>query len=233
MQPTYLPWLGYFDLLDHVEAFVLLDNVQFEKQSWQQRNRIRTSKGLEWLSVPVLHSGLFGQLICDSRITNSHFVTKHLKAIGINYGRTPFFSEFFPDFARCLTEAASNGSLAKLNFAMICWVAQKLGITTPIYVSSQLDCNGTRSSLIISICRSLSANEYLSPIGSTDYLKEDRSQFERAELRVWIHEYEHPVYKQCYSPFMPYACAMDLLFNEGPCALEIIRSGRRDSLALP
>jgi len=232
MQPTYLPWVGYFDLIDRVEAFVLLDNVQFEKQSWQQRNRIRTPQDLQWLIVPILHNGHFGQLICDTRISNSQFVTKHLKTLQQAYGRAPFFSEFFPEFSQCLTEGAGNGNLANLNLGLIRWVMEKLKITTPLYISSHMGCEGKRSSLLVNICRHLSADEYLSPVGSADYLRQDRELFEQSGIRVWLHGYEHPLYRQVYAPFIPYACVIDLLFNEGPRALEIIRSGRRDPLAL-
>jgi hypothetical protein len=232
MQPTYLPWIGYFDLIDRVEAFVLLDNVQFEKQSWQQRNRIRTAKDLEWLSIPILNTGHSGQLICDTRIASLQFVGKHLRALKMNYGRVRFFNEIFPEFDRCLNEAAASGMLADLNLGLIRWLVQKLGITTPLHVSSQMGCEGRRSGLLVNICQRLGADEYLSPVGSADYLREDRGQFDQAGIRVWLHGYEHPVYRQLYLPFLPYACVMDLLFNEGPRALEIIRSGRRDPLAL-
>lgn len=232
MQPTFLPWVGYFDLIDRVEAFVLLDNVQFEKQSWQQRNQIRTAKDLEWLSVPVLHSGHSGQLICDTRIANIQFITKHLKTIELNYRRAEFFKEYFQEFEACLNEAGATCKLADLNLRLIRWVVQKLGITTPLFVNSETGCEGKRSGLLVGICQHLGASQYLSPVGSAEYLREDRSQFEQAGIQVWLHGYEHPVYRQLYTPFMPYACVLDLLFNEGPRALEIIRSGRREPTAL-
>lgn len=232
MQPTYLPWVGYFDLMDRVDAFVLLDNVQFEKQSWQQRNRIRTAKELEWLSLPILNSGHSGQLIVETRTSGLQFVAKHLKTIAMNYGRSAFFKDEFPVFEQRFKGAAASGGLADLNIGLIRWLAERLGIATPLHISSQMPCNGKRSELLVDICRHLGAGEYLSPVGSAEYLREDRHLFDTATIQVRLHGYEHPVYRQVYPPFMPFATALDLLFNEGPRALEILRSGRRDSILL-
>src|SRR5580704_12957199 len=98
-QPTYLPWLGYFDLIDQVDVFVLLDNVQFEKQSWQQRNRIKTPTGLQWLTVPVIFRGRFGQLIKDVEIREAEFWRNHLRAIELNYRRARFFHQYFEELS--------------------------------------------------------------------------------------------------------------------------------------
>src|SRR5271155_2267040 len=94
-QPTYLPWLGYFDLIDQVDAFVLLDSVQFEKQSWQQRNRIKTPNGLQWLTAPVRTKGRSAQLIKDVEIAETDFYIKHLNLIQTNYRNAPFFENWF------------------------------------------------------------------------------------------------------------------------------------------
>ncbi len=94
-QPSYLPWLGYFDLIDQVDTFVVLDTVQFEKQSWQQRNRIKTSAGLMWLTVPVVFRGLLGQKILEVEVRDAEFWRKHLRGIEVNYRRAPCFEEYF------------------------------------------------------------------------------------------------------------------------------------------
>src|SRR5216684_6490113 len=101
-QPTYLPWLGYFDLMDQVDVFVLLDDVQFEKQSWQQRNRIKTPVGLQWLTVPVIFKGRFGQLIKDVEIRDPDFWRNHFRAIELNYRRSPFFDHYAEELRSCL-----------------------------------------------------------------------------------------------------------------------------------
>jgi len=104
-QPTYLPWLGFLDLVDQVDTFVLLDNVQFEKQSWQQRNRIKTPTGLLWLTVPVIFRGRLEQKIQQVEIRDSDFSRKHLRAIELNYSHASFFNVHFPAYPRFFKHA--------------------------------------------------------------------------------------------------------------------------------
>src|SRR5205823_3408897 len=143
-QPTYLPWLGYFDLIDQVDAFVLLDSVQFEKQSWQQRNRIKTPTGLQWLTVPVVFRGRLGQRIMEVIIRDPEFPRKHLRAIELNYRRAPFFDRYFPELARILEQHPSGSHLADLNLEIIRWVCAALGIQTTLIRSSELHQDGRR-----------------------------------------------------------------------------------------
>src|SRR5712691_5783894 len=116
-QPTFLPWLGWFDLADQADVMVILDDVQFSKQSWQQRNRIRTPAGLEFLTVPVKRR--LGQLIVDCELADRSFVGKMLKSVHANYARAPFFADAFDEFATTMESAAQSGRLAELNCALI------------------------------------------------------------------------------------------------------------------
>src|SRR5436190_12519578 len=113
-QPTYLPWMGYFDLIDQVDLFVVLDGVQFEKQSWQQRNRIKVRGGLQWLVVPVHFRGRLGQLIKDVEIRECDFWRDHIRAIELAYRKSPFFDRYFPYLAGLL-ESHNKGLLCDLN----------------------------------------------------------------------------------------------------------------------
>lgn len=226
-QPTYLPWLGYFDLIDQVDLFVFLDNVQFEKQSWQQRNRIKTPTGLQWLTVPVAFRGKFGQLIKDVEIRDPEFCKNHLRAIELNYRRAPFFDLYFPELKERFASTAPRSLLADLNIRLIEWIVNILNIRTPMLRSSRMECEGRRSTLLVKLCRTLGANSYLSPLGSMAYLMNDLPLFEEAAVEVRFQHYEHPPYKQLFQAYCPYASVLDLLFNEGPRSIEIIRSGRR------
>ncbi len=114
-QPTYLPWLGYFDLIDQVDTFVVLDTVQFERQSWQHRNRIKTSTGLQWLTVPVVFRDLLGQKILEVEIRDIEFRRKHLRGIEVNYARAPFFEEYFPLRASGIWTTVSSISYPRLH----------------------------------------------------------------------------------------------------------------------
>jgi hypothetical protein len=226
-QPTYLPWLGYFDLLDQVDKFVLLDTVQFEKQSWQQRNRIKTPTGLLWLTVPVVFRGRLGQRIVDVEIREAGFWRDHLRAVELNYRRAPFFDEYYPAWAELLRSASSGPRLAELNISLLCWLAEVLGIKTPIVRSSELAVEGKRTHLLAEVCSLLGATTYVSPIGSADYLLNELPILTGRGVNVVFQHYEHPLYRQLFPPFQSHASALDLLFNEGGNSLPIVRSGRR------
>jgi hypothetical protein len=225
-QPAYLPWLGYFDLMEQVDTFVLLDSVQFEKQSWQQRNRIKTPSGLQWLTVPVVFRGHFGQRICEVDIRDPEFHRQHLRAIELNYRRAPFFQQYFPELSEIL-HGFSSQKLSALTQQLIVWFAGKFGIRTKVLRSSDLEALGRRSELLVSLCQLLRAESYLSPLGSAVYLLDELARFSAAGIDVAFQHYEHPEYRQLFPPFQSHASVLDLIFNEGPNSLAILRSGRR------
>lgn len=227
LQPTFLPWLGWFDIADQVDLLLILDDVAFSKQSWQQRNRLRTLQGLEYVTVPIRSAGRMGQAIRDTETVGLHFVQKLERAISGSYARAPYFKTLFLDFCEALRKSAESGRLSDLNTGLIEWLFSALGIPTPWQSSSTLNTQGKRGEYVAALCEAVGANDYLSPAGAETYLLEDRAAFDRRHIEVWLHEYDHPEYQQAFAPFMPYASTLDLLFNEGPRALDIIRSGRR------
>lgn len=227
MQPTFLPWLGWFDLADQGDVMIILDDVAFSKQSWQQRNRIRTHNGLEFLSVPVKTSGRFGQRIMDCELAAQPFVEKMLKTLRANYAKAPFFETAINELEAAMKTAVGTKRMVELNCALISWMAVRLQITTPMIRASTLGVGGQRGEHVAGICECVSANRYLSPEGAESYLMEDRGAFDRRGISVWIHVYEHPEYPQQFAPFMSYASALDLIFNLGPAAGDLMRSGRR------
>jgi hypothetical protein len=225
MQPTYLPWLGYFDLIDQSTIFVFLDSVQFEKQSWQQRNRIRTAKGLDWLTVPVKVTGRSRQLIRETEIVlSSLFPRKHVRSIEYNYSKAPYFNLYWDKLHEILT--SGENLLCQLNMRLVRWLAEEFGISTHFEISSELGVNGKRTNLLVDICRRLGAKTYLSPVGSAAYLRDEHKVFEENKIQIVFQNFNHPTYHQVHEPFVPYVSAIDLLFNQGDRALEIIRSGR-------
>ncbi len=227
-QPTYLPWIGYLDLIDQVDRFVVLDSVQFAKQSWQQRNRIKTAVGLQWLTVPVELHGRLGGQIREVRIREASFAKDHLRAVELAYRRAPFFEEYYPALVARLLSVQAGSSLLDLNLELLKWFLKILGITTPLVLASQLPATGKRTELLAAICSHLGAQTYLSPLGASDYLLNEMATMSQAGVGVCFQNYVHPEYRQQFPPFVPYASALDLLLNEGPRALEILRSGRRE-----
>jgi UDP-2,4-diacetamido-2,4,6-trideoxy-beta-L-altropyranose hydrolase len=229
-QPAYLPWIGYFDLIDQVDLFVVLDNVQFEKQSWQQRNRIKTPGGLQWLSVPVKFRGRLGQLIQEVEIRDSGFCVNHLRGIELAYRRSPYFERYFPPLKQRIEEMR-GGLLVDLNLTLLQWLAECLGIRTRMVKASTLEASGKRTELLGNICAVSGAKRYISPLGSAAYLLPEQGILQSRGVEVLFQNYEHPVYRQMFPPFEPFASVIDLLFNEGDAGLEVLRRGRRGCLS--
>jgi len=231
-QPTYLPWLGYFDLIDQVDGFVFLDNVQFEKRSWQQRNRIKGPHGLILLTVPVTVSGRFHQTVADAVISDVVHQEKHRRSVEMNYRRSLFFDAYWPSFSSTLQAGWESGRLVELNILLIKWCMRQLGIEKRLWRATDLPCEGRRGELLAKICQYLDANEYLSVPGSAAYLVNEEHEFSSRGIRVFFQRFEHPEYNQLFPPFLPYASAIDLIFNHGTSAIEILRSGRRSSIPI-
>lgn len=223
MQPTYLPWLGYFALMDRVDIFVFLDSVQFERRSWQQRNRIKTAQGIQMLTVPVLTKGRRDQHIADVMIdVTAGFAEKHVRAIANAYAAAPHRDPYMPELIEILRKGHDH--LAALNVDVIQWVAERLGIDTECISSSTLRAAGKKADYLADICDKIGASTYVSPPGSRGYL--DKSDaFDRLGIPVVYNEYKHPTYPQLHGEFLDYLSVVDLLFNVGTDSLRVIRGG--------
>ena len=225
VQPTFMPWSGFFALMNQCDTVVLLDSVQFSKQSWQQRNRIRTDKGLEFLSVPVKTAGRFGQKISEVEIASNDFISSMESKITLHYRKAPFFQDYFPLIMEVFKTKVTEKNLAVLNVGIIKLFVEILGIKAPLVLSSSLKITADRSTLLADICDYFSCSSYLSPRGSSEYLWNDRKIFESRDIKVFLQDFNHPQYRQIYEPFLPFASLCDLVFNEGHSSLNIIKSG--------
>ena len=221
-QPQYLPWLGFFSKLDAADVFVLYDDTQYKHDEWQNRNRIKTPNGVQWLTVPVHHSQ--GEQIWDIRIDNlKPWRRKHAQALATNYARSPYAAQYANDLEVIYSEDWQR--LAELNHALIGLLTGWLGIDTPTLCSSELDYAGRATEALISICKEVGADTYLSGPGGRDYLETER--FAAEGLTLLFHDVEHPVYEQPFGEFVPGLSAVDLCFNCGPQSLALIQAGRR------
>lgn len=219
-QPQYLPWLGFFDKLAQADVFVLLDNVQFKKNEWQNRNRIKGPAGPQWLTVPVGHK--FPQTIAEVEVRESEpWRRKHQRALESNYGKAAHFAEEMPLFADALARPWTH--LAPLNIDLIHKVAARLGIDTEIVLGSQVNARPDPTLRLVDLCRELGADTYLSGAGG-DYLQRER--FAEESIALQLQGYEHPNYEQLHGDFAPYLSVVDLLMNCGKDSFSIIRSGR-------
>lgn len=226
-QPECLPWLGFVDKIRQSDIFVLLDSVQFEKNYFQNRNRIRTAAGVQWLTVPVLTKGQFGQAINDVRIrTAEPWQRRHCRGLALSYGRAPFFDRYFPAMSRIYEQAWEL--LADFNVAVIDWLARAFGYERRFVLASSLSVEGKSSELLARLCVALDAGVYLSGVSGRDYL--DETPFREAGIAVRYQEFRHPVYRQCYEPFIPQMSSLDLLFNVGPEAPAVLEAAGEGEL---
>jgi hypothetical protein len=220
-QPEHLPWLGFFDKLRQADVFVLLDNVQFRKNYFQNRNRIRTQNGAGWVTIPVSTKGLLSQSIREVRIdnqTNPRWRQKVWSTIEQCYRPARYWNQH-ESFLRQIYEKEWT-MLCELNEVFIRYVLDALSINVKILKASDIQAGGKGSELILNICRELNANTYLSGTSGKDYL--DLNPFSAASIAIRFQEFHHPIYRQLHEPFLPCMSAIDLLFNYGPASRKVL-----------
>ena len=222
LQPSYIPWRGYFDLINRADVFVFYDDVQYDKHGWRHRNRIKTPDGVKWLSIPVASKGVVsrGQPIHDTRICwQQAWSRKHLAALTHSYSRAPFFTQY----ESLLNEIYSRHDEHLADFTIAATVATSkcLGIHGKQFVrASELGIAGGKTERIVNILQALGVDTYLSGPSAKAYI--DQSCFDRAGIRVEYAEYRYPEYPQLHPPFDPQVSILDLLFMTGPRAGEHI-----------
>jgi hypothetical protein len=218
-QPAYLPWPGYFDRIARSDLHIVLDHVQFEKNSFTNRNRIRTPAGWCWLTVPVQTRGRFGTLTIDGlEAAGDGWRRRHWDSLRCQYARAPAF-----DTHAGLLEGVYRTEwprLAPLMHTLTGHLLEAFGITTPLRFSSDLAVTGAKDELVLNLCRSVGATTYISgPFGRT-YLRLER--FRQAGVTVLFHDYRPPCYAQAWPDFVPGLSALDLLLNAGERSREVM-----------
>ncbi|MEW6670468.1 MAG: WbqC family protein [Thermodesulfobacteriota bacterium] len=217
-QPQYLPWIGYFDKMLKADAFCYLDNVQYKKNEWQNRNRIKTSQGWQWLTVPVQYR--FPQKINEVKVNNAtDWGRKHLQALTSNYGQAPYFDEYIDFFIGVFQREWV--SLSDLNVRMIEYFRNQLGMGgRPIALASTLKLSDDPTDRLIDICRSLGADTYLAGRDGAKYM--DLERFRARGLKVITQDFQHPRYPQRFGTFESNLSIVDLLFNCGPRSINVL-----------
>jgi len=225
-QPQYLPWLGYFDKMDQADAFCYLDNVQFKKNEWQNRNRLKTAQAWQWLTVPVRYR--FPQKINEVAVNEAvKWQHKHIQALITNYKKAIYFDDYFPIFESVLKQDFK--SISDLNIHMIAKIRGLLGINNkPVVRASELSLSEDPTGRLIDVCKHFGGDTYLAGQDGANYM--DMKQFERSGIKVITQKFEHPKYLQCFGDFQSHMSIIDLIFNCGPESLSIIRTGRREAI---
>ena len=219
-QPQYLPWIGYFDKMRRADVFCYLNDVQYKKNEWQNRNRIKTAQKWQWLTVPVRYR--FPEKINEVRINNStQWSKKHLQALKTNYSRAPYFKEYISVFEDIFSREWEL--ISELNIHLIECLKNALQMKEKkTIISSELTLREDPTDRLIDICKALGADTYLAGQGGADYM--DTTRFAENGLKVIMQEFKHPVYPQLFKDFKSHLSIVDLLFNCGPESLDVIRN---------
>lgn len=221
-QPVYLPWLGLFHKIALAEQFCVFDVVQYQTKDFNNRNKIKTHTGPIWLSVPVESSNHLEKLICDIKIVDNGWNRKHIKSIKHSYLKAPYFK----DYVDALEEQLLGRQyvfLCELNFGMLATFLKLLDINVPVVKASDYQFSGKKSDLVLDMCVTLKASDYIFGEQGENYA--DVDAFRAKGVNVYFQKYNHPVYNQVNGPFEPYMSVIDLLFNCGPASRDIIMSG--------
>jgi hypothetical protein len=224
-QPQYMPWTGYFHKMAGADLFVLLDDVQFKKNEWQHRNRIRNRDGFQWLSVPNTYT--FGQRIMDVRIKHDQdWEAGHLRSLEMCYARAAHYGEYADAFREYYQVRRDTMDVVAADSVRL--LKSLLGITTPLEISSAFNFEGVSTQRLINICRHFGADTYLAGAGGHAYM--DVSLFKKEGIEVEFQQFIPPVYDQRWSTgpgnFVAGLSAIDVIFNCGKVSLDLILGKR-------
>ena len=224
VQSNYIPWRGYFDLVNSADEFILYDDVQYTVRDWRNRNIIKTPQGPKWLTIPVEVKGKYHQKIKDTAVSDPDWARKHWATIVHSYSRAPHFAAYRELFEN-LYLASEDQMLSRINHRFLRAVCQVLGIRTSISWSMDYEMIGDKTERLLNLCRQAGATSSLSGPAAKAYLEEDL--FQREGISVSYIDYsDYPDYAQLYPPFEPKVSVIDLIFNEGPKARDYLKSTR-------
>jgi len=217
-QPNFLPWPGFFHKWMLADTMILLGTVQYEKNEWQNRNRIKTVSGAQWVTVPVKYR--YPQKINEVMIADWHWVRKACNSIEQAYAKAPCFEAYWPSVRETLNQPCDR--LEDLNVALIRVVGEALGCTSALWLASELDVNHTDpTERLIQLCTAVDGDAYLSGQEGRTYLQSER--FAQSGLALYFQQVEAPEYPQLHGDFVSHLSVLDLLFNTGADASAIIR----------
>ena len=220
LQSNYIPWKGYFDLISGVDEFVIYDTVQYTKNDWRNRNKVKTNKGVEWMSIPCYHR--LHQRINETKVSERHWNEKHWKTLVHNYGTTKGFQLYKPLFEE-LYKGELSSYLSEINLMFIKAINGILGIHTKIRRSEEFNISADeKTEKLICICKQSGADVYLSGPRAKPYLNVALMNEEGIYVE-WMYYSEYKEYNQLFPPFQHGVTVLDLIFNEGENAVKYLR----------
>ena len=219
-QPQYLPGARLIAKIARADRFCYFDRVQYERRSFENRNLVKTADGVQWLTVPVRSAEHFTKTGGEIEIVHGSWVRKHCRAIELAYGKAEFFARYFDGL--CNTLSAGHKTLGELNLALLRWFCAQLAVETPIVLASDHHFAGEKSALVLDMCKTLCATEYL--FGEMGEGYADVAAFHAAGVTPRFQNYRQKPYRQLHGAFVYGMSALDILMNEGPQTLSIIRA---------
>ena len=224
LQPGYIPWLGFFNQMFLSDLFIYLDDVQFDRRGWRNRNQIRGPHGAVWLTIPIVQKGRYNQILKETKIDNSsNWQTKHLRSLKHFYSRTRYFVSLYPQIERILKKEWKF--LLDLDVQIINQINQFMGLNVQTEFASHFHIsNHDKTGRLVEICHKSGINDYISGPLCEDYM--DYDQLKAFGINLYLHEYVHPEYPQRFTPFIPFLSIVDLLFNTGRHGLEILKNSQ-------
>lgn len=223
LQPSYIPWRGYFHQVAKADVFIFYDDVQYDKHGWRNRNRIKTPNGLQWLTIPVLTTGVLENRtpISSMKIDwKRDWNRKHWASITQSYQKSPFFDQYMDHFAEIYQHHYEY--LADLTIELTIKLANLIGISSTQFIrsSSLVNITGEKTDRLIQILKKVGADHYISGPSAKNYL--DEASLQAANIRLEYMQYNYPEYPQLYPPFEGQVSILDLLFMTGPETLKYI-----------
>jgi len=222
LQPSYIPWRGYFHQIQKAELFIFYDDVQYDKRGWRNRNRIKTPSGVKWLTIPVHSRGAQTEHIPINQIRicwDTSWNQEHWRTIEYAYHKTPFYEAYAPEISRLYN--IQYELLADFTVELTQVLARMLGIIQTRFLrSSSLPVEGQKTDRLLNILKQVGATHYISGPSARDYVEEDK--FSAAGIGLEYMDYNYPEYPQLYPPYDPQVSILDLLFMTGPDASNYI-----------
>ena len=223
LQSNYIPWKGYFDIINMVDEFILYDDMQYTRRDWRNRNKIMTKDGLLWLSIPVDSKGKFFQKINETKVADPTWVDSHWKSIQYNYAKAKYFPEYSGRIQKVYEMCKEEEFLSRINYFFIKEICSILGIETEITWSSDYHLVDGKTERLVGLVKEAKGNYYLSGPAAKDYIVEQL--FEDAGITLeWMDYSGYPQYTQLGKSFEHGVSILDLIFNEGPDAKKYMKS---------
>jgi hypothetical protein len=224
LQSNYIPWKGYFDIINSVDEFIIYDDVQYTRRDWRNRNKIKTPSGTIWLNIPVQVSGKFFQSIKETKVVGCKWTKKHWESIKRNYSKAKYFKDYKGIFEGIyLKEAVQYKYLSDINYLFIKTINGLLDINTKISWSSDYVLEGDKTEKLVNLCKQANSTEYFSGPAGKNYIEEEFFNNTKIQL-TWMNYSNYPEYQQLFPPFEHSVTILDLIFNCGPTLIKYMKS---------